>query len=215
MTKLKIEQDIMAHVKLPVVLNGVTFTAVYEIMPWKNEKNEWTIQIEHQDYEDVVVNGFPIGADYGSFKKMVKSFEGMGINMQQLMNEAAEKLIGEVLMKKDYNHMYEYIEKNTELVDMGDIDSPEEIGVLETIYVTDAEKGVNVIEFIKGRLSSWEYEESVTWTLPIARDSTNELVSLLNQNKGDFRTNVGGWPIAIYQKYGGFEFEVMDEKPSS
>ena len=121
MTKLKIEHDIIAHVKLPVVLNGVTFNALYEIIPWKKEDEGWMVQIEHQDYEDVIVNGFPIAPDYGSFRKMIESFEAMGIKMQDLMNEAANKLIEEVLMKKDYTHMYEYLEKNTELVDAPDV----------------------------------------------------------------------------------------------
>jgi len=66
--------------------------------------------------------------------------------------------------------------------------------------------------YIKDQLDGWEYEDSITWKLPVNKNELKLLKNKLDENGGDLRINIDGWPIAIYETGGGFEFEVMDEK---
>ena len=67
-------------------------------------------------------------------------------------------------------------------------------------------------EYIKNQLDGWEYEDSVTWKLPVEQNEIQLLRDKINENDGDLRINIDGWPIAIFQGGNGFEFEVMDNK---
>ena len=69
------------------------------------------------------------------------------------------------------------------------------------------------IKYIKDQLDGWEYEESITWDLPVDKGENIQLQKELEKNNGDLRINIDGWPIAIYNiEGGGVEFEIMDDQ---
>jgi len=67
-------------------------------------------------------------------------------------------------------------------------------------------------KYIIEELNNWEYEESVTWDLPVSKNEEKELQNNIDKNNGDLRITIDGWPLAIYNGGTGFEFEVMDDK---
>lgn len=68
-------------------------------------------------------------------------------------------------------------------------------------------------KYIIDELNNWEYEESITWTLPVSKRDVKTLQNDIDKNNGDLRITIDGWPLAIYNAgKTGFEFEVMDHR---
>jgi hypothetical protein len=99
-------QSVFVNVENEVVMgNGaITATFVHQLIVDKNCRGEIDVCIEFTDTENVTFMGMPIEIGYAGFKKFKQHLKEMGIDYEQMENNAEKNLdfsilVGEIKSK--------------------------------------------------------------------------------------------------------------------
>jgi len=191
-----------------------------EIGKYKTDKNVFFPKQDIKTIDQVSPHEYAKGINYEMdlFDKSV----GQNMPKDEELAKVQEKVLKN-LTSDEYYYTRKMMSDEQKKVEKSDLEC-EELGK-DTKAKNQMEKGKMLKEikidkpgktkwekYIEEELKDWDYEDSITWDLPVDINEKNQLQNLIDKNEGDLRIDIDGWPIAIYNGNRGFEFEVMDEK---
>lgn len=94
MKKFSIESKVVfINVNIPVEIGSVKATVVTQIIVHKNEDGSNRGESEVIDYTDISFMGMPIDNGYDGFKKFKSHMDGMGVDINDILDRASEEIL--------------------------------------------------------------------------------------------------------------------------
>lgn len=88
-------QCLFINYSISVKVGDIKADVIYQVTLSKDNDGKICVDFELVDYENVSIMGLPIKGDRASFVSFTNNYNNMGIDIQSLIDEEADKYISE------------------------------------------------------------------------------------------------------------------------